>query len=159
MKTKRKKRREEKERNKQEKIVSSSMKITWRNESLLFVDNTDTWSDSNAIFDFFDVKLGKQQSPRYKIKLEYILEFLNLFIYLIAVNVFLFIRNKFNISSNQNVFCFVLFLNWYAAVAYALANIRLVAVNAKSKIKTHTFSISITLIFFIIPIYLCTDEI
>lgn len=44
--------------------------ITCRNESLLFVDRTDTWSDSRAIFDFFEVKLGKQHRPRYTQKIE-----------------------------------------------------------------------------------------
>lgn len=43
--------------------------ITCKNESLLFVDRTDTWSDSRAIFDFFDVKLGKQHRPRYTQKI------------------------------------------------------------------------------------------
>lgn len=39
--------------------------ITCKKESLLFADRTDTWSDSKAILDFFELNPGKQQSPRY----------------------------------------------------------------------------------------------
>lgn len=41
-------------------------KFTCKNESLLFVDRTETWSESSAIFVFFVLRLGKQHKPLYK---------------------------------------------------------------------------------------------
>ena len=40
--------------------------ITWRKESLLLVDSTDNWSESNGWFGFLVLKLGKQHKPLYK---------------------------------------------------------------------------------------------
>lgn len=45
---------------------NNDSEITCKNESLLFADITETWSESNAMFDFFELKLGKQHRPLYE---------------------------------------------------------------------------------------------